>query len=163
MSKPQRISFARRLSGYQQALHLPAQPVVEGRLIRMVGLTLEAEGCKAPVGSRCLVISDTLQGESQIEAEVMGFAGSKIYLMPVDRLEGLQPGARVVPSAGGGKLPMGFAMLGRVVDGIGRPLDGKGNFKAEDWVDINGPRSIRSSATPLKKRWMSAFAPLTAC
>ena len=76
MSKPQRISFARRLSGYQQALHLPAQPVVEGRLIRMVGLTLEAEGCKAPVGSRCLVISDTLQGESQIEAEVMGFAGS---------------------------------------------------------------------------------------
>ena len=146
MSKAQRISFARRLSGYQQALHLPAQPVVEGRLIRMVGLTLEAEGCKAPVGSRCLVISDTLQGESQIEAEVMGFAGSKIYLMPVDRLEGLQPGARVVPSAGGGKLPMGFAMLGRVVDGIGRPLDGKGNFKAEDWVDINGP-----TINPLKR------------
>ena len=146
MSKPQRISFARRLSGYQQALHLPAQPVVEGRLIRMVGLTLEAEGCKAPVGSRCLVISDTLQGESQIEAEVMGFAGSKIYLMPVDRLEGLQPGARGVPSAGGGKLPMGFAMLGRVVDGIGRPLDGKGNFKAEDWVDINGP-----TINPLKR------------
>lgn len=146
MSKPRRISFARRLSGYQQALHLPAQPVVEGRLIRMVGLTLEAEGCKAPVGSRCLVISDTLQGESQIEAEVMGFAGSKIYLMPVDRLEGLQPGARVVPSAGGGKLPMGFAMLGRVVDGIGRPLDGKGNFKAEDWVDINGP-----TINPLKR------------
>ena len=146
MSKPQRISFARRLSGYQQALHLPAQQVVEGRLIRMVGLTLEAEGCKAPVGSRCLVISDTLQGESQIEAEVMGFAGSKIYLMPVDRLEGLQPGARVVPSAGGGKLPMGFAMLGRVVDGIGRPLDGKGNFKAEDWVDINGP-----TINPLKR------------
>ncbi|UGV29522.1 flagellar protein export ATPase FliI [Halopseudomonas aestusnigri] len=146
MSKPQRISFARRLSGYQQALHLPAQPVVEGRLIRMVGLTLEADGCKAPVGSRCLVISDTLQGESQIEAEVMGFAGSKIYLMPVDRLEGLQPGARVVPSAGGGKLPMGFAMLGRVVDGIGRPLDGKGNFKAEDWVDINGP-----TINPLKR------------
>ncbi|OWL91147.1 flagellar protein export ATPase FliI [Halopseudomonas aestusnigri] len=146
MSKPQRISFVRRLSGYQQALHLPAQPVVEGRLIRMVGLTLEAEGCKAPIGSRCLVISDTLQGESQIEAEVMGFAGSKIYLMPVDRLEGLQPGARVVPSAGGGKLPMGFAMLGRVVDGIGRPLDGKGNFKAEDWVDINGP-----TINPLKR------------
>lgn len=146
MSKPERISFARRLSGYQQALQLPSQPVVEGRLIRMVGLTLEAEVCKAPVGSRCLVISDTLQGESQIEAEVMGFAGSKIYLMPVDRLEGLQPGARVVPSAGGGKLPMGFSMLGRVVDGIGRPLDGKGGFKAEDWVDINGP-----TINPLKR------------
>tara|TARA_Y100000748_G_scaffold299806_1_gene297262 strand:+ start:17915 stop:19267 length:1353 start_codon:yes stop_codon:yes gene_type:complete len=146
MSRAERVSFARRLSRYQSALQLPAQPVVEGRLIRMVGLTLEAEGCKAPVGSRCLVISDTAQGQTQIEAEVMGFAGHKIYLMPVDRLEGLQPGARVVPSAGGGKLPMGSAMLGRVVDGIGRPLDGKGSFKADDWVDLNDP-----TINPLKR------------
>ena len=79
-------------------------------------------------------------------AEVMGFAGHKVYLMPVDRLEGLQPGARVVPSAGGGKLPMGAAMLGRVVDGIGRPLDGKGSFAADDWVDLNGP-----TINPLKR------------
>ncbi|MAD01180.1 MAG: flagellum-specific ATP synthase FliI [Pseudomonadales bacterium] len=146
MSRPERISFARRLSRYQPALQLPTQPVVEGRLIRMVGLTLEAEGGKAPVGSRCLVISETAQGQSQIEAEVMGFAGHKVYLMPVDRLEGLQPGARVVPSAGGGKLPMGAAMLGRVVDGIGRPLDGKGSFAADDWVDLNGP-----TINPLKR------------
>jgi len=146
MSRPERISFARRLSRYQSALQLPTQPVVEGRLIRMVGLTLEAEGCKAPVGSRCLVISETAQGQSQIEAEVMGFAGHKVYLMPVDRLEGLQPGARVVPSAGGGKLPMGTSMLGRVVDGIGRPLDGKGSFAADDWVDLNGP-----TINPLKR------------
>ena len=138
MSRPERISFARRLSRYQPALQLPTQPVVEGRLIRMVGLTLEAEGCKAPVGSRCLVISETAQGQSQIEAEVMGFAGHKVYLMPVDRLEGLQPGARVVPSAGGGKLPMGAAMLGRV--------DGKGSFAADDWVDLNGP-----TINPLKR------------
>lgn len=139
MTTPERISFAKRLARYSAALTLPDEPVVEGRLIRMVGLTLEAEGCKAPVGSRCMVISETPGGHSQIEAEVMGFSGSKIYLMPVDSLQGLQPGARVVPSAGGGKLPMGFSMLGRVVDGIGRPLDGKGAFKADDWVDLNGP------------------------
>ncbi|MBQ0743355.1 MAG: flagellum-specific ATP synthase FliI, partial [Pseudomonas sp.] len=140
MSRLERISFAKRLATYPNALTLPHEPVVEGRLIRMVGLTLEAEGCKAPVGSRCVVISDTPQGgRTQIEAEVMGFSGSKIYLMPVDSLQGVQPGARVVPSKGGGKLPMGNAMLGRVVDGIGRPLDGKGDFKADDWVDLNGP------------------------
>jgi flagellum-specific ATP synthase len=143
---PERVSFARRLGRYPAALRLPTEPVVEGRLIRMVGLTLEAEGCKAPVGSRCLVISEGPQGQTQIEAEVMGFAGSKIYLMPVDSLQGLQPGARVVPSAGGGKLPMGNQMLGRVVDGIGRPLDGKGPFKADDWVDLNGP-----TINPLKR------------
>ncbi|MFZ2288179.1 MAG: flagellar protein export ATPase FliI [Halopseudomonas yangmingensis] len=139
MKGAERISFSRRLQGYGEAVQLPEQPVVEGRLIRMVGLTLEAEGCKAPVGSRCLVISETAAGSSRIEAEVMGFAGNKIYLMPVDSIQGLQPGARVVPAAGAGKLPMGFSMLGRVVDGIGRPLDGKGNFKPDDWVDLNGP------------------------
>ncbi|SDR93002.1 flagellum-specific ATP synthase [Halopseudomonas litoralis] len=139
MGNPERISFARRLSRYAVAAELPAAPVVEGRLIRMVGLTLEAEGLQAPVGSRCVVINETPQGETRVEAEVMGFAGSKIYLMPVDRMQGLQPGARVVPSAGGGKLPMGGDMLGRVLDGIGRPLDGKGAFKCEDWVDLNGP------------------------
>lgn len=139
MGRSERISFTRRLSRYTSATELPATPVVEGRLIRMVGLTLEAEGLQASVGSRCVVINETPQGETRVEAEVMGFAGSKIYLMPVDRMQGLQPGARVVPSAGGGKLPMGGDMLGRVLDGIGRPLDGKGAFKCEDWVDLNGP------------------------
>src|SRR5690554_6986149 len=138
MAEARRISFARRLSGYVPAVELPAAPVVEGRLIRMVGLTLEAEGLKAQVGSRCVVINETPQGEERVEAEVVGFAGSKIYLMPVDRMQSMQPGARVVPSAGGGKLPMGSGMLGRVLDGIGRPLDGKGAFVCEDWVSLDG-------------------------
>lgn len=146
MSKLERISFAQRLAGYSAAVEIPAAPVVEGRLIRMVGLTLEAEGLQAQVGSRCVVINETPQGEDRVEAEVMGFAGNKIYLMPVDRMQGLQPGARVVPSAGGGKLPMGSDMLGRVLDGIGRPLDGKGQFICEDWVDLNGP-----TINPLKR------------
>lgn len=139
MVTPERISFSRRLQPYMAAAELPAAPVVEGRLIRVVGLTLEAEGLQAAVGSRCVVINETPQGETRIEAEVMGFSGSKVYLMPVDRMQGLQPGARVVPAAGGGKLPMGKAMLGRVLDGIGRPLDGLGNFVCDDWVDLDGP------------------------
>lgn len=52
-----RTSFAKRLSGYAPAITLPGQPIVEGRL-RMVGLTLEAEGLRAAMGSRCLVIND---------------------------------------------------------------------------------------------------------
>lgn len=139
MQRPERISFARRLAPYLASIELPAAPVVEGRLIRVVGLTLEAEGLQAAVGSRCVVINETPQGEIRIEAEVMGFAGSKVYLMPVDRMQGLQPGARVVPAAGGGKLPMGNGMLGRVLDGIGRPLDGLGSFACDDWVDLEGP------------------------
>lgn len=134
-----RISFSKRLSAYREAVHLPSQPILEGRLLRMVGLTLEAEGLRAAVGSRCLVINEGSYQPTQVEAEVMGFSGDKLYLMPVGSLAGIAPGARVIPQANAGRLPMGHSMLGRVLDGVGRPLDGKGPIKAEDWVPIDGP------------------------
>ena len=69
--------------------------VVEGTLNRMVGMTLEAVGCEAAVGGRCLV--DTAEGR-QIEAEVVGFSGDKLFLMPTGDIRGIMPGARVVPT-----------------------------------------------------------------
>lgn len=134
-----RTSFGKRLGSYAEAIKLPVQPVVEGRLLRMVGLTLEAEGLRAAVGARCLVINDDSYHPVQVEAEVMGFAGSKIFLMPVGSIAGIAPGARVVPLDDSGRLPMGMSMLGRVLDGAGRALDGKGGMKAEDWVPMDGP------------------------
>ncbi len=134
-----RVSFARRLEGYSDAINLPSQPILEGRLLRMVGLTLEAEGLRSAIGSRCLVINDDSYHPVQVEAEVLGFSGGKIYLMPVGSLAGIAPGARVVPLPDAGRLPMGMSMLGRVLDGAGRALDGKGGMKAEDWVPMDGP------------------------
>ena len=84
-----RTSFAKRLGGYAEATELPGQPILEGRLLRMVGLTLEAEGLRAAMGSRCLVINDDSYHPVQVEAEVMGFSGSKIFLMPVGSLAGI--------------------------------------------------------------------------
>jgi flagellum-specific ATP synthase len=72
-----------------------AEIVVEGTLSRMVGLTLEAVGCEAAVGGRCLV--DTAEGK-QIEAEVVGFSGDKLFLMPTGDIRGVMPGARVIPT-----------------------------------------------------------------
>lgn len=134
-----RTSFGKRLGTYAEAISLPTQPVVEGRLLRMVGLTLEAEGLRAAVGSRCLVINDDSYHPVEVEAEVMGFAGGKVFLMPVGSVAGIAPGARVVPLDDSGRLPMGMSMLGRVLDGAGRALDGKGGMKAEDWVPMDGP------------------------
>ncbi|GGJ80384.1 flagellar protein export ATPase FliI [Pseudomonas matsuisoli] len=142
----ERTSFARRLSGYTDAIDLPRLPIVEGRLLRMVGLTLEAEGLRAPLGSRCLVINDDNYHPVQVEAEVMGFASGKLYLMPTGSLVGLAPGARVVPIPDTGRLPMGMSMLGRVLDGAGQALDGKGRMRAEDWVPMDGP-----TINPLKR------------
>ena len=84
-----RVSFAKRLANYSEAVTLPTQPQVEGRLIRMVGLTLEAEGLRAALGSRCLVINDDSYHPVQVEAEVMGFSNGKIFLMPVGSLAGI--------------------------------------------------------------------------
>ena len=142
-----RTSFGKRLGTYAEAIALPSQPVVEGRLLRMVGLTLEAEGLRAAVGSRCVVINDDSYHPVQVEAEVMGFSGGKVFLMPVGSVAGIAPGARVVPLAESSRLPMGMSMLGRVLDGAGRALDGKGGMRAEDWVPMDGPtiNPLRSS------------------
>lgn len=142
----ERTSFGKRLGSYAEASELAGQPILEGRLLRMVGLTLEAEGLRAAMGSRCMVINDDSYHPVQVEAEVMGFSGSKVFLMPVGSVAGIAPGARVVPLADNGRLPMGMSMLGRVLDGAGRALDGKGGMKAEDWVPMDGP-----TINPLKR------------
>jgi len=99
--------------------------IVEGKLTRMVGLTLEAIGCRAAIGEICDVIN---AGGERIEAEVVGFAGDSIYLMPTGDIRGLQPDARVVPTGRVSEAAVGEALLGRVIDGSGQPLDGKGRL-----------------------------------
>ncbi len=134
-----RTRFASRLASYQSATQLSKQPLVEGRLIRMVGLTLEAQGLQVSVGSRCLVINNDGYQAVQVEAEVMGFSSEKVFLMPLVISTALLLGARVVPIAGTDRMPIGLWMLGRVLDGAGSPLDDKGRIEAEEWVQMEGP------------------------
>ncbi len=96
------------------------QPKVAGRLVRMVGLTLEAVGINVKVGDRCMV---ERKGAEDIEAEVVGFDQQRIFLMPIEQIDGLRPGARVWPLSVAADVPVGFSLLGRVLDGTGRPLD----------------------------------------
>ncbi len=109
--------------------------VVEGTLNRMVGMTLEAVGCEAPVGARCLV--DTADGK-RIEAEVVGFSGDKLFLMPTQDVRGIKPGARVVPTRSESDLLAGDALLGRVLDGTGRPIDALGDLRCTDRISLIG-------------------------
>ncbi len=124
--------------------------VVEGKLTRMVGLTLEAVGCSAAVGGRCLVRGE---GGAVIEAEVVGFAGEKLYLMPTGEIRGLMPNARVIPTQQLCTAPVGEGLLGRVLDGAGRPLDGKKSLAADAHVPITGrplnPMARRPIREPL--------------
>ncbi len=119
----------------------PLWPI--GHLTRINGLVMEATGLKLPLGSSCRIFPLT---GIPVEAEVVGFAGEKLYLMPSDDVYGLAPGSKVVafetptppPQIDGPppfrrrsidrakQVPVGDELLGRVVDGVGRPLDSKG-------------------------------------
>lgn len=116
-----------RLNRFRNAEFVPDQPVVSGRLTRMVGLTLEAVGVNTPVGRNCIVRN---RDGREIEAEVVGFDNGITYLMPIQRVEGLEPGATVVPVDRRSSLIMGDHLCGRVVNGIGQPLDGLGDFES---------------------------------
>ncbi|MCC4310039.1 flagellar protein export ATPase FliI [Alcanivorax marinus] len=105
--------------------------LTSGRVVRATGLVLEVVGLRVPLGSGCRIelTCDGGGGASGFaEAEVVGFAGDKLFLMPLAEISGLTPGARVFPlgqdGAGARRFPLGDALLGRVVDGNGRPLDG---------------------------------------
>jgi len=139
-----------RLKDCQQRLDSDSSDLlcVEGRLTRMVGLTLEAVGFQAPVGSRCEIQG---AGGKPIEAEVVGFSGEILYLMPTDDIRGLVPNARVRPIRNDSQVPVGEELLGRVVDGSGKPLDGKGPLRVKDKVPLHGEAVNPLARAPVRQ------------
>ena len=127
---------------------------VAGRVTRVSGLVMEAAGLKLPIGSACRVM---LESGAEVEAEVVGFKDERLFLMPQGETEGVLPGARVMPlevaellpragsvnhprrrSADRSRhLPVGPELLGRVVDGAGRPLDSLGPLRASASASLN--------------------------
>ena len=124
-----------KLSQIQSRIELVKPVVVEGRLNRMVGLTLEAVGCQAVIGSRCLVKS---QSSQPVEAEVVGFSGEKLFLMPTGNIRGIHPDATVTPTNQIYEAHVGDALLGRVLDGRGMPIDGKGPLVTHETRALTG-------------------------
>jgi len=136
--------WTQRLSPYLQRASGTPPLMVSGKLTRMVGLTLEAVGCQAVIGGRCLI--EPTRG-TPIEAEVVGFHDDKLYLMPIGNLHGLGPGARVIPMQSACEVPVGGHLLGRVLDGAGHPLDDRGPLHAEQYVPLTG-RAINPLSRP---------------
>ena len=147
IANPQRNAiWAQRLRLCREQIS-PARLVVEGRLTRMVGLTLEASGCQAAIGELCNIVAPNngshhavlaRGGEVNIEAEVVGFAGERLYLMPTGEIRGLVPNARVIPTGRAYEARVGPDLLGRIIDGSGRPLDGKGRISAKARLPLSG-------------------------
>lgn len=140
--------WAAKLDPYLQRAAQPRKMVVAGTLTRMVGLTLEATGCQAVIGGRCLI--ESAQGHS-IEAEVVGFHGERLYLMPIGELHGLGPGAKVTPVHNVCDVPVGDSLLGRVIDGSGNPLDDKGPLHEYKRVPLSGRPINPLARTPISE------------
>jgi flagellum-specific ATP synthase len=153
------MSRARRWQKYFEDCRTAArssQPfMVSGRLTRVAGLVMEAVGLELPVGNSCYVLTPSGQ---RVDAEVVGFAGDRLFLMPSTDIYGLKPGAVVipidpavtrVPRLGEDYIPrrraedrakqvaVGNGLLGRVIDGAGRPLDDRGALPAERYVPLH--------------------------
>ncbi|RTF31764.1 flagellum-specific ATP synthase FliI, partial [Serratia marcescens] len=94
-----------------------------GRLTRATGLVLEATGLQLPLGATCLIERHDAGEVQEVESEVVGFNGQRLFLMPLEEVEGIVPGARVYAriapegQSAGKQLPLGPALLGRVLDG----------------------------------------------
>lgn len=120
----------------------------EGTLVRMVGLRLEAIGCRAAMGSFCQIVTD--QGE-RLDAEVVGFDGDKLLLMAEGSTEGLMPGARVMPMPGSGRIQVGNALIGRILDGSGRAIDAGAGLPDLDSYPLRGSRINPLDREPIRK------------
>jgi flagellum-specific ATP synthase len=138
MTTPEQGSAARWahfLSQEREKIEEPVPLMVEGRITRMIGLTIEAEGIQANIGSRCLIENSN---GGTIEAEVVGFAAEHLYLMPTGDIRGVGPDSRVIPTGRVYDAPVGKELLGRVIDGAGNPLDGKGPLKTRERMPLTG-------------------------
>lgn len=109
-----------------------------GRVSQVVGLTIESIGPDVSVGSICHIKS--LGKNSSIKAEVVGFNGNKILLMPLGNMEGVGPGAVVEASDRPITVKVSEKLLGRVLNGLGEPMDGLGDISTGiDFSVLNSP------------------------
>src|ERR1700754_1347679 len=102
-----------------------------GRVVDLIGLITEATGLEAEVGEVCTV--ETGRGRACVPAEVVGFRAGRTLLMALGDATGIGPGAKVIASGHPFKVDVSDGLLGRALDGLGRPLDGKGPIASTAW------------------------------
>jgi flagellum-specific ATP synthase len=128
------LDFAKEVQLSLPKLRTP-EPHRSGTLVRLVGLTLETRGIMAPLGACCEVMG---QGGHRVEAEVVGFNDKTLYLMPFTDPVGVGPGDTVRVMSNSGQVRLGNALLGRVIDGRGVPIDGKPMPDLPDQLSLLG-------------------------
>ncbi|MCK5177691.1 MAG: FliI/YscN family ATPase [Candidatus Aenigmarchaeota archaeon] len=105
-----------------------------GQVTHIIGLVIEADGPPSSIGDLCYIYPKI--DREPVWAEVVGFKQEKILLMPLGEMEGLKPGATVVNSGGAIEIKTSSELLGRVLDGLGRPIDEYGPIKTNKTCSV---------------------------
>jgi len=109
-----------------------ADPIkVYGRVDKGVGLVIEGLGPRADIGDACFIQSGDVMNGVDVEAEVIGFREGRILLMPLHEMRGIGPGSRIVAKGRQRYIRVGEELLGRVIDGLGNPMDGRGHINGQ--------------------------------
>ncbi|NMA87260.1 MAG: flagellar protein export ATPase FliI [Tissierellia bacterium] len=106
-----------------------------GKITKVTGLTIESDGPIATIGELCYIYP--YHRENPILAEVVGFKDDKILLMPLGDMEGIASGSLVVASGKTLRVNVGEELIGRVIDGLGNPIDGKGPIKTKKTYKVS--------------------------
>jgi flagellum-specific ATP synthase len=121
----------------------------EGRVFEVAGLTVKSVGPHLSIGDFAWIETDNESSEKKfIPCETVGFRDPYVLLMPVERLGGIRPGAKVIK---GKKMTIGtgYSMLGRIVDGLGKPIDGGAEFANLEQIEIERCAPLAMSRKPL--------------
>lgn len=129
---------------YQERVSAVVPIRFTGKVAHVAGLVIESNGPSVPVGDLCYIQLNN--GHAPVPAEVVGFKGKKILLMPIGELDRISPGSKVIASGGPLTIGVGMEILGRIIGGLGEPIDGKGSMKSEEYRSI-----YNSPPDPLKR------------
>lgn len=142
--------FLAQIPPFDATRYLPVIQAVNpvkrtGKVYQIVGLTVEGEGPAANLGEHCLIkVAETAE---PLSAEVVGFKSGRILLMPLGEMSGISPGCEIIATGEKLQVQVGPELLGRVLDGLGRPMDGKGP------INTNSYRPLAASPpNPLQRK-----------
>jgi flagellum-specific ATP synthase len=134
------------LEKYLDALDKTTTCQLKGRISQAIGLTIEATGPRVRMGELCF-LQTNYSDRQLVPAEVVGFKDKKILLMPLGNLEGIGPGSELLASGTTLRVQVGMELVGRVLNGLGEPIDDRGRIKSETTYPV-----INQPPSPLKRK-----------
>ena len=129
------LSFS--ASNYTRILDSFDPACYSGIVTQLIGLAVESSGPMSRIGDLCRIYSQ--RQDAWVDAEVVGFRDNKIVLMPFGKLAGIGPGCKVIASGHGLQVKVGMALRGRILDGLGNPIDGLGPVHCTEVYETDNP------------------------